>query len=116
MRATNHKHYSNEQNITGNTKKVNTKSRKVVKASSFGFAIVIAAAAFIVPTTTLAPGVEAYADSRIASYSVGDIDKFSSVITANCVEVTTAPETQPATVEETTEEPTVDASPVCNAL
>ncbi len=106
MRATNHKHYSDEQNKANKSKQTKN-SRKVVKFSSIGFAIVIAAAAFIVPTTTLAPGVEAYADSRIASYSVGDIDIFSSVIADNCIEVTTAPETEPATVEETTQEPTV---------
>ena len=111
MRATNYKHYGKEQNDrrakTSNTKK----SHKALKATSAVFAVVIAAAAFIVPTTTLAPGVEAYADSRVASYSVGDIDKFSSVIKSNCVEETTAPVTEvPATVEETTQSTTVEAT------
>ena len=109
MRATKYRHYSNEGK-TNKPAKTSNKSRKAVKAGSIGFSIVLAAAAFIVPTTTLAPGVEAYADSRVASYSVGDIDKFSSVITDNCVEVTTVPETvAPTTVEETTiEETTVE--------
>ena len=54
----------------------------------------LVAAAFIVPTTTMAPGVEAYSDSRIASYSVGDISKFSSFIKDNCVEEASVPATQ----------------------
>ncbi len=90
MRATTHKH-QNTKTSAGNTVKASRKSRKAVKAASAGFAAVLAAAAFIVPTTTMAPGVEAYADSRISSYSVGDINKFSGVITGNCAEVTTAP-------------------------
>ncbi len=61
----------------------------------------LVAAAFIVPTTTMAPGVEAYADSRIASYSVGDISKFSSFIKDNCVELTSVPETQATTAPKT---------------
>lgn len=44
----------------------------------------LAAAVLVVPTTTLAPGVEAFSDSRVASYSVGDIDTFSPVIAKNC--------------------------------
>lgn len=107
MRATNHKHYGTEQH-TAKSAAASKKSRKALKASSFGFAFVIAAAAFIVPTTTLAPGVEAYADSRVASYSVGDIDKFSSIITSNCVEVTTAPETEATTVAAEKTESTVE--------
>ena len=101
MRATNYKHYDKETTASHKAPKTSRKSHKAIKATSAGFAVVIALAAFIVPTTTLAPGVEAYADSRVASYSVGDIDKFASVITDNCVEVTTVPETEAATVEET---------------
>lgn len=101
MRATNHKHYGRENG------KAKAKTRKGFKAASFTFAIVAAAAALIVPTTTLAPGVDAYEDSRVASYSVGDINKFSVAITNNCVEVTTAPATEkPTAVEETTIEET----------
>ena len=102
LRATNYKHYDKETTTAHNAPKTSRKSRKAIKATSASFAVVIALAAFIVPTTTLAPGVEAYADSRVASYSVGDIDKFASVITDNCVEVTTVPETEAATVETTT--------------
>lgn len=111
MRATNHKHYAKEQQAK-RTAKPGAKKRRAVKASSICFAAVIVAAAFIVPTTTLAPGVEAYADSRIASYSVGDIDKFSTVIKGNCVEVTTTPETEAVvTAAETKpEETTVEAT------
>ena len=98
MRATNYKHYDKETTASHKAPKTSRKSRKAIKATSAGFAVVIALAAFIVPTTTLAPGVEAYADSRVASYSVGDIDKFASVITDNCVEVTTVPETEAAIV------------------
>ena len=101
LRATNYKHYGSDNTKNKSAKKA-PKHRKAVKATSVGFAFVIAAAAFIVPTTTLAPGVEAYADSRIASYAVGDIDKFSAVIADNCVESTTSPVTE-AAVEETTE-------------
>ena len=101
MRATNYKHYDKETTAAQKAPKASRKSRRAIKATSAGFASLIALAAFIVPTTTLAPGVEAYADSRVASYSVGDIDKFASVITDNCVEVTTVPETEAATVEET---------------
>ena len=107
MRATKCKHYEKEQN-TKRTEASNIKSRKALKVTSASMAVVIAAAAFIVPTTTLAPGVEAYADSRISSYSVGDIDKFAEVIKNNCVEVTTAPVTEATVfVAETTQAPTV---------
>ena len=93
LRATNYKHYEKEQS----DKTPNKSSRKALKVTSAGIAVTIAAIAFIVPTTTLAPGVEAFADSRVSSYSVGDIDKFADVIKDNCVEVTTAPFTEAAT-------------------
>lgn len=111
MRATNYKHYVKEQNNKRTKTSNNKKSRKALKVTSAGFAVVIAAAAFIVPTTTLAPGVEAYADSRVASYSVGDIDKFSTVIKSNCVEETTAPATEASVnVEETTQKAVVETT------
>ena len=109
MRATNHKHYGSEVR-KAHAPKTSAKTRKGFKAASFTFAIVAAAAALIVPTTTLAPGVDAYEDSRVASYSVGDLEKFSAVITNNCVEVTTAPATEEvASAEVTTQEETVKA-------
>ena len=81
------------------------KARKGVKAASLISAIIIASLAFIIPTTTLAPNVDAYEDSKAASYSIGNIDKFSSVIKDNCVEVTTAPVTEEVTeIVETTAE------------
>jgi len=82
-----HKHETSEHSAP----KASRKSRRVVKAASAGVAAVLAAAAFIVPTTTMAPGVEAIADSRRASYSVGDIDKFSSVIKDGGKQEQTAP-------------------------
>ena len=72
MRATNHKHYGSEsKNITV------SKKRKGFKAFSFVFAITLAATVLVIPTTTLAPNVNAFEDSRAASYSIGDIDEFS---------------------------------------
>lgn len=90
MRATNNKHYSAFGREARASRKT-SKTRKGLKALSLAIAVTASAAALIVPTTTLAPGVDAYADSRVASYSVGDIDKFSAVITSNCVETPTTP-------------------------
>ena len=92
-----HKHYTSEHNAP----KASRKSRRVVKAASAGFAAVLAAAAFIVPTTTMAPGVEAFADSRRASYSVGDIDKFSSVIKGETTPAPAVPAAKAATEKQT---------------
>ena len=106
MRATNHKHYGSEgKNITV------SKKRKGFKAFSFVFAITLAATVLVIPTTTLAPNVNAFEDSRAASYSIGDIDEVSVAITNNCVQVTTTPITQePTTVVETTEETTTEVT------
>lgn len=95
LRATKHQHY---ENAAADSKVLNkaSKSRKCFKAFSLAIAVTLSAAALIVPTTTLAPGVDAYSDSKVASYSVGDIDKFSAVITNNCVEETTVPVTEPS--------------------
>ena len=95
LRATKHQHY---ENAAADSKVFNkaSKSRKCFKAFSLAIAVTLSAAALIVPTTTLAPGVDAYSDSKVASYSVGDIDKFSAVITNNCVEETTVPVTEPS--------------------
>ncbi len=95
MRATKCKHYKTKNTASKTeTTAASGKSRKFVKAASASVAVALVAAAFIVPTTTMAPGVEAYADSRIASYSVGDISKFSSFIKDNCVEEASVPATQ----------------------
>ena len=108
LRATkNYKHFKPET-PKHNEPEASRKSRKAVKATSAGVAVFIALAALIVPTTTLAPGVEAYADSRVASYSIGDIDKFSDVITNNCVEETVAAEEEATEPETTVEETTVE--------
>ena len=103
MRATKYKHYGSEcksDNKITRTRK--PKSGKKVKVFSFAFALSLAAVALIVPTTTLAPDVDAYEDSRAASYTVGDANEFAAVITDNCVIETTVPATQ----EETTVAPT----------
>lgn len=92
MRATNPRHFQKPENKkAAKTPKASGRGRKAVKATSAGIAVVLVAAAFIVPTTTLAPGVEAYADSRIASNAVGNIDKFSAIIKDNCTEAPTMP-------------------------
>ncbi len=103
MRATN-KHYGSESK---SIKKATTKKHKKVKALSFVFAVAVAAVALIVPTTTLAPDVDAFEDSRAVSYSVGDVDEFSVEIASNCIQGTTVPTTQEVTtVAPTTEETT----------
>jgi hypothetical protein len=109
LRATKYRHYrSDDKPATKavSVKKTNeTKPHKKLKALSFVFAITLAASALVIPTTTLAPAVDAFEDSKAASYSVGNLDEFSAVITDNCVPVTTAPATEIATtVESTTEE------------
>lgn len=103
MRATKYKHYGSESKSNKKVSKTsNPKSGKKVKVFSFAFALSLAAVALIVPTTTLAPDVDAYEDSKAASYSVGDANEFAAVITDNCVIETTVPLTQ----EETTVAPT----------
>ena len=103
MRATKFKHYGNDSKSDNKVSKTSKpKSGKKVKALSVTFALTLAAVALIVPTTTLAPDVDAYEDSKAASYSVGDVDEFAAVITDNCVIETTVPLTQ----EETTVAPT----------
>lgn len=104
MRATNYKHYGKEDKSKSvKTKNSNPKTGKKVKALSYVFAFTLAAVALIIPTTTLAPNVDAFEDSKAASFSIGDIDAFSSLITENCVPETTVPTTQePTTVAETT--------------
>lgn len=103
MRATKYKHYGSESKSDIKvTKTSKPKSGKKLKALSFTFALSLAAVALIVPTTTLAPDVDAYEDSKAASYSVGDADEFAAVITDNCVIETTVPLTQ----EKTTVAPT----------
>ena len=97
MRATNYKHYGCDNNSESSkrTRKPEKKSkRKGFKALSYAIAVSLAAAALVVPTTTLAPDVDAFEDSRAASLAVGNINDFSLVITDNCVEETTAPVTQ----------------------
>lgn len=114
LRATKYKHYSNEDITAENniqTKKSSSKkAKKKLKVFSFTIASVLVATALIIPTTTLAPGVDAFEDSKAASYSVGNLDEFSSVITDNCIPDTTAPATESTTnkVENTTVENTTD--------
>lgn len=98
MRATNHKHYGSDDKAV----KAAAKTRKAIKPLSFFIAFAVAAAALIVPTTTLAPDVDAYEDSRAASFAVGGIDAFSSVIKTNCADETTVPAAE--TTAESTEE------------
>jgi len=100
LRATNNKHYGSEtRRYAQPAKKAEktVKSHKGVKIASAVCASLIACAALVIPTTTLAPNVDAYEDSRAASFSIGGLDQFSAVITNNCKEVTTAPNTEALT-------------------
>lgn len=122
LRATKFKYYRSEESIVENNTKQPSqkKTRKKLKALSFVFASVVVASALIIPTTTLAPDVNAFEDSKAASYSIGNLDDFSVVITENCVPKTTvrateatteivekatnkAEETEPEVTEEVTE-------------
>ena len=87
MRATNHKHYgSDTKRYQKNEPAKTTKKHKGFKVISFACAVIIASAALVVPTaTTLAPNVDAYEDSKAASFSVGGLDQFSAAISKNCV-------------------------------
>lgn len=92
MRATNHKNSNPRTEVTG--AKASGKCRTAFKVTSTACVAMLAAAAMIVPTTTLAPGVIAQTDSRVASYSIGDISKFSGCISKNCAQSLIAPVTQ----------------------
>ena len=116
MRATNHKHYRTDETAAkrsaGAEKSV--KARKAVKPLSFAIALAVAAAALIIPTTTLAPDVDAYEDSKTASLAVGGVDTFSNVIKSNCVEIVATSEAVSAAVtaeavQETTEKVNTEA-------
>lgn len=100
MRATNYRYYGSEEASskcdTQSSLKKSSKTKKS-KVLSVAVSVIIAAAIFVIPTTTLAPDVDAFEDARAASLSVGNIDEFSLVITDNCVVPTTSPVTQYAT-------------------
>ena len=101
MRTSNLKHYGKKDKAVKPVK-----IKKSVKIASAVSAVVIAAAILIIPTTTLAPNVDAHEDSKAASMSVGGADQFDAVITNNCKEVTLPPATEPqTTVEPTTAKP-----------
>ena len=113
MRATNNKHYGSEtRRYAQPAKKAEktVKSHKGVKIASAVCASLIACAALVIPTTTLAPNVDAYEDSRAASFSIGGLDQFSAVITNNCEEVTTAPNTEAVTAAQETTKAIKEAS------
>lgn len=104
MRTSNLKHYGKDDKAVKAAKPV--KIKKSVKIASLVSTVVIAAAILIIPTTTLAPNVDAHEDSKAASMSVGGADQFDAVITNNCKEVTLPPVTEPqTTVEPTTAKP-----------
>lgn len=101
MRTSNLKHYGSDDKAVKPVK-----VKKGVKLFSAISAVVITAAILIIPTTTLAPNVDAYEDSKAASMAVGNADQFSAVITNNCVEVTLPVATEPqTTVAPTTAKP-----------
>ena len=104
MRTSNLKHYGKTDKVVKAAKPV--KIKKSVKIASLVSTVAIAAAILIIPTTTLAPNVDAHEDSKAASMSVGGADQFEAVITNNCKEVTVPPATEPqTTVEPTTAKP-----------
>lgn len=94
LRATKYKHYGSEGSVTVDSTKSKQpsqkKTQKKLKVFSFAIVSVLVATALIIPTTTLAPGVDAFEDSKAASYSVGNLDDFSAIIAENCVPVSTA--------------------------
>ncbi len=101
LRTSNLKHYGKKDKAVKPVK-----IKKSVKIASAVSAVVIAAAILIIPTTTLAPNVDAHEDSKAASMSVGGADQFDAVITNNCKEVTVPPATEPqTTVAPTTAKP-----------
>ena len=104
MRTSNLKHCGKTENNDKAVKPV--KVKKGVKIFSAISAAAITAAILIIPTTTLAPNVDAHEDSRAASFAVGGVNEFSAVITNNCTEVTLPPVTEPqATAAPTTAKP-----------
>ena len=116
MRATNHKHYRTDETAAKRSADAekSVKARKAVKPLSFAIALAVAAAALIIPTTTLAPDVDAYEDSKTASFAVGGVDTFSNVIKSNCVEIVATSEAVSAAVtaeavQETTEKVNTEA-------
>ena len=78
LRTSNLKHYGKKDKAVKPVK-----IKKSVKIASAVSAVVIAAAILIIPTTTLAPNVDAHEDSKAASMSVGGADQFDAVITNN---------------------------------
>ena len=97
MRATKYKHYGNSCN--NKSKVFKLKTNKKFKALSLIFSAFLTAA-LIVPTTTLAPSVDAFEDSKAASYLIDN----TNAVSDNKVIETTVPDTQQKT--ETTEKAT----------
>ena len=102
MRATKYKHYSNACNKK--SKDFKPKTNKKIKALFFVFSVSLTVA-LIVPTTTLAPSVDAFEDSKAASYLIDN----TNAVSDNRVIETTVPETQHTTEAETTEKATTKA-------
>lgn len=95
MRATKCRHLKAGENTSISVEKKS--GNKVVKRISYVLTFALASACLIIPTTTLAPNVDAYENSKVAAYSVGNIDVFAEKIAENCV----VTETQPTTVKAT---------------
>lgn len=83
------------------------KRHRRIKAVSVFTAVTLAMAILVIPTTTLAPDVDAFEDSKAASLSVGDLSEFAAIISDNCFIAPTEPVTQaPTTAAKATEKPT----------
>lgn len=109
MRATKIRRYASSENSVNTSKtarysveKSTKKGKKKFRILSVALGVALAAVTLIVPTTTLAPDVNAFADTKAAAYSVGDVDKFAVAITNNCVVETTIPETEVVTTQSVT--------------
>lgn len=106
MRATKCKHYADKSSktvsedscaVSKHSNNSKSKSFKRFKTVSIAFAVLFAASVLVIPTTTLAPGADAFENSKVASFEVGNIDDVSILITNNIAPETTTE----ATVAET---------------
>lgn len=103
MRATKNKHYGSDsykRPYSAAKADKTVRKHKPIKITSAVCASLVACAALVIPTTTLAPNVDAYEDTRVASFSIGGLDQFSAVISNNCTKAAAISFTEPVTEAE----------------
>lgn len=105
MRTTKNRRYSNE-NMKNPANDSSTKLSKGFKKFSFMLAVSAAAVLLIVPTTTIAPNVDAFDISKAAINTVENSDDVELILAKDTQPVVAATE---ATEIETTVEPTTQA-------